>query len=290
MAAGVRWIFCPLPTALCLLLFATSALAQDRYTPIAPLPLGDTLLTLPTSHIPAQGAWEIKFTHRFNESIDGNDRLHSLFGLDSNADVLFGFSYAPRRALQLSLARSNTNDTIEGAVKYIVLQQAQAVPGSLALRVGGDWRSEKDLGDRASWFAQAILSRQIGRKAEFFVLPTFVTKAGRAVAGTESLALFDDAFNVPIGFAYRIKPALSVVAEIIPPNNDLPDEVDAEFGWAIGIKRAIGGHYFEILLTNSNGSTVDQYTTSTYQGAPFNHGDIHLGFNIERRFGRRPRH
>lgn len=272
------------------LLVAGTLLAQDRYRPLSPLPLGDSLLTLPTSHIPAQGAWEVKFTHRFNESIDGNDRLHSLFGLDSNADVVFGFSYAPRRALQLSLARSNTNDTIEGAIKYVVLQQAQAVPASIALRLGGDYRSEKNLGDRSSLFAQVILSRQLARKAELFIVPTYVTNAGRAVAGTESLALFDDAFNVPIGFAFRIKPALSVVAEIIPPNRDLPDKVDAEIGWAIGLKRAIGGHYFEILLTNSNGSTVDQYTTSTYQGSPFAHGDVHLGFNIERRFGRRPRH
>ena len=272
------------------LLIAATSFAQDRYTPMSPLPLGDSLLTLPTSHIPAQGAWEVKFTHRFNESIDGNDRLHSLFGLDSNADVVFGFSYAPRRALQVSLARSNTNDTLEGAIKYVVLQQAQAVPASIALRIGGDYRSEKNLGDRSSLFAQVILSRQLGRKAELFIEPTYVTNAGRAVAGTESLALFDDAFNVPIGVAFRIKPALSVVAELIPPNRDLPDAVDAEIGWAIGLKRAIGGHYFEILLTNSNGSTVDQYVTSTYQGSPFNSGDIHLGFNIERRFGRRPRH
>src|ERR1043166_7944138 len=123
-----RWLFCPLPTAICLLLIAATSFAQDRYTPLATLPLGDSLLTLPTSHIPAQGAWEVKFTHRFNESIDGNDRLHSLFGLDSNADVVFGLSYAPRRALQLSLMRGNTNDTLEGAVKYVLLQQAQAVP------------------------------------------------------------------------------------------------------------------------------------------------------------------
>ncbi len=275
--------------AICFLIAGIS-FAQDRYTPMSTLPLGDSLLTLPTSHIPAQGAWEVKFTHRFNESIDGNDRLHSLFGLDSNADVVFGFSYAPRRALQLSLARSNTNDTLEGAIKYVVLQQAQAVPASIALRIGGDYRSEKNLGDRSSLFAQVILSRQLGRKAELFLEPTYVTNAGRAVAGTESLALFDDAFNVPIGFAFRIKPALSVIAELIPPNRDLPDNVDAEIGWALGLKRAIGGHYFEILLTNSNGSTVDQYVTSTYQGSPFNSGDIHLGFNIERRFGRRPRH
>ena len=41
----------------------------------------------------------------------------------------------------------------------------------------------------------------------------------------------------------------------------------------------------EILVTNSNATHVDQYVSSTYQGSPLNKSDLHLGFNIERRFG-----
>jgi hypothetical protein len=54
----------------------------------------------------------------------------------------------------------------------------------------------------------------------------------------------------------------------------------------VGLKRAIGGHYFEILITNNNATHVDQYVTSTYMGSPLRHSDLHLGFNIERRFGK----
>ena len=274
------------------LLFATATLAQEPnpYTPLRRLPTGDWLLSLPSPSMPAQGTWEWKFTHRFNQSLDQgglSDQLHSLFGLDSNADVVFGASYAIRRDLQLSLMRSNTNDTFEGAAKFVLLQQAPAVPVSISLRGGADWRTEKDLDDRVSLFAQAIVSRQFGRKAEVFLLPTFATKAGRAVSGDSSGALFKNAFNVPIGAIVMIRPSLGVVAEIVPPNQDLPDDMDADLGWAIGIKRQIGGHWFEILLTNSQASTADQYVTSTFQGTPLDSGDIHLGFNIERRFGRR---
>src|SRR3954468_7002739 len=99
------------------LAIASSALAQDaRYTPVDPIPLGDSLLSLPTSHIPSTGTWEVKFTHRFNQSIDQgslSDRIHSLFGLDSNADVGIGLSFAPRRDLQFSFVRSNVMDDIE---------------------------------------------------------------------------------------------------------------------------------------------------------------------------------
>lgn len=279
----------PMRAALCALLFALPLSAQQSFEPLNPLPLGDILLSLPTSHIPAEGLWEVKFTHRFNQSIDEGDGIDSLFGLDSNANVGIGFSYVALRDLQLSIYRSNVLDDIELAAKYVVLQQARALPLGLALRGGLDWRTAENLEDRVSFFGQAILSHQFAQRAEVFVVPTFATKAGQTVVGDRSAGLFDDAFNVPIGVAVMLTPAFSVVAELVPPNDDLPEELEADLGWAVGIKRAIGGHYFEILLSNSNGTHVDQYVTSTYQGAPLRTGDLQLGFNIERRFGKRRR-
>ena len=108
------------------------------------------------------------------------------------------------------------------------------------------------------------------------------------MSGTTSAALFKHAFNVPVGAALMVRPGLSVVVELTAKNRDLPSSMNGgDFGWALGLKRAIGGHYFEILLTNSNATHADQYVTSTYQGTPLNKSDIHLGFNIERRFGKR---
>src|SRR5947208_15506991 len=111
---------CRLPVAGCLLVVALAAHAQDQYTPIRPLPLGDVLLNLPTSHPPPKGAWEVKFTHRFNQSLDQgtfSDRVHSLYGLDSNADVGIGLSYAIRRDLRFSFCRSSVRDAIEPGPK-----------------------------------------------------------------------------------------------------------------------------------------------------------------------------
>ena len=282
--------FCILHSAFCILLLTASATAQtNAYTPTTPIPLGDTYLSLPSSHIAGNGSWEVKFTHRFNQSLDQgsfSDRVHSLWGLDSNADVGIGVSYAIRPDLQFSFYRSNALDDIELGAKYIVVQQAPAVPFSIALRGGGDFRTEQGLNERTSVFAQAIISRQFGHRAEIFAIPTFATNAGRVVSGSESTALFTNAGNVPVGFALVLTDALSVVGEVIPTNRDLPHDVHADFAWALGLKRAIGGHYFEILITNSNATHADQYVTSTYMGTPLNKSDIHLGFNIERRFGR----
>jgi hypothetical protein len=276
--------FCILLSAFCL-----CAQAQNQYTPVTPLPLGDVFLSLPTSHMPLRGTWEVRFTHRFNQSIDQgsfSDRIHSLYGLDSNADVGIGLSYVPVRDLQLSFYRSNALDDIELAAKYDVFEQAKAIPFGAAIRAGGDWRTERDLNDRTSEFGQLILTRQFGKRAELSILPTYVTNAGRTVTGTTSTALFKNAFNVPIAAAVMVSQSMSVVGEVVPRNRDLPPNMrGGYFAWAAGLKTVIGGHFFELLLTNSNATHVDQYVTSTYQGSPLHRGDLHLGFNIERRFG-----
>ena len=188
--------------------------------------------------------------------------------------------------LQFSFYRSNALDDIELAAKYVVIQQAAAVPFSIALRGGGDIRTEAGLDNRTSVFAQAIVSHQFGHKTEIFAVPTYVTNAGRALSGQKSVALFTNAGNVPVGFAVVLTDALSVVGELIPKNRDLPRDLHGDYAWALGLKRAIGGHYFEILVTNSNATHADQYVSSTYMGSPLDKSDLHLGFNIERRFGR----
>jgi hypothetical protein len=275
----------------CALRPAPCALAQGETPALRPLPVGDILLSLPSNQIAPHGQWEMKFTHRFNQSLSEgsfSDQLHSLFGLDTNADVVFGASYAMRPNLQVSLMRSNVNDTLEGAAKYVVLRQTEGAPLTLTGRGGVDIRTEKDMEDRTSLFVQAIVSRQFGRKAELFAMPTFATNAGRTVTGDESVALFQHAFNVPVGLVWMLRPGFAAVVEVIPPNSDLPDEMDgSDLGWAVGVKRNIGGHWFEILLTNSQTTLVDQYVTTTFQGSPLDAGSVHLGFNIERRFGRR---
>jgi uncharacterized beta barrel domain-containing protein DUF5777 len=172
-------------------------------------------------------------------------------------------------------------------VKYAIVQQAPAIPFSATIRGGMDWRTELQLTDRSSFFAQAMLSRRFGKRVEVTLIPTYVTNAGRAVTATTSTSLFKNAFNVPIGMAFNVHGGFSVVGEVTPRNRDLPDKLKGGFfAWSAGIKSAVGKHYFELMITNSNATHADQYVTSTYMGSALNKGDLHLGFNIERRFGR----
>jgi hypothetical protein len=265
------------------------AAAENAYAPLPPLPLGATLMTLPSNHVSAARTWELRFAHRFNGSADEGsfgDRVHSLFGMDSGANVTMGLAYTPVRDLEISLMRSNVLDELELAGKYVVMQQAAALPVTLALRGGADWRTERDVHERTSFFAQAIVSRRFGERLEVFALPTFVTNAGRATSDEKSVALFDHAFNLPLAVAFVAIPNTALVVEWTPANRDLPDAVSGDDAWAVGVKRAIGGHHFEVMLTNNRSTMVSQSMSSTFVGAPLRNGDVHIGFNIERQFGK----
>jgi hypothetical protein len=264
----------PAALALLALLAAFPLWAQEEEAPAPPLRVGDYLLNLPSPRILAPGAFEVRFTHRFSEPINEGDE-HSLWGLDSSADIGIGLAWAATEKLQLGLIRTDLLDDVEASAKYLFLKQSADTPISLAARGGLNWRTEEQVDDRLSPFLQVIVSKQFGRNLELFAMPTYLNDDSR----------YDHAFNLPVGIAWAWRPYLLVVAEVIPENSDIPDDVDSGIAWSIGLKRAIGGHWFEVLLTDSRATHVDQYTTFPLGG--IDSGDVHLGFNIERRFGGR---
>lgn len=271
-----RFLLVP-AAALTLCIVASTPAQGQNYAPLVPLPLGDAVLNLPTPHVLPPGTWEVKFTHRFLQPVNGeNSDFHSFWGLDGSADVGIGLAYAPVRDFQLSVIRTSAQDNYEIAGKYLMLRQAPDFFLSASLRAGVDWRTERGLEDRVSPFAQLILSRQFARRLELFAVPTYVANAGP----------FEHAFNIPFGMAWSMRPGLLLSLELIPPNPDLPDSFDSDLGWSIGLKRALGGHYFEVMLSDTPGTHVDHYGTSSFGGLGIDSSNIFLGFNIERRFGR----
>lgn len=261
--------------ALSCALTAAAQTAPSPYTPLKPMPLGETLVNLPTPRILPPRVWEVRFTHRFSQPITDGD-IRSFWGLDSSADIGIALSYSPKPDLQFTVFRTDVQDNYELAAKWAMLQQARSIPISLSLRGGGNWRTEEGLSDRFSPFIQAVISRQIGNRVELFAVPSIVVDAPP----------FDHAVNVPLGVAYSLRPGLSLVAEFVPPNGDLPAGTEDDLGWAVGLKRAVGGHHFEVLLANSRYTHVDQYVTGAPLGG-LEAGDVRLGFNIERRWGGR---
>ena len=262
-------------SALTLLLVLATPLHGQARPEYFPLRLGDSLLNLPTDRTLYQRVWEVRFTHRFAEPINEGD-VHSFWGLDGPADIGIGLAYGFRDNLQFAVFRSDILDNVELSAKYAMLYQNRRVPVSITARGGVNWKTEQGIDERAAPFIQAVLSRRISPRLELFAVPTFSARGLN----------YDTAFNVGVGAAWVVSSNLFVVAEVIPENSDAPSELEPGTGWSIGLKRSVGGHFFEVLLTDSRATHVDQYTPSIPLGG-IREGDIHLGFNIVRQFGGR---
>jgi hypothetical protein len=250
---------------------AGGALAQadagTDYEPIRQDPIGTRLINMPTPNPVGVRTVEILFTHRFFEPLDEGDS-HTLWGIDSGADVSFGLAYGFTRNFDLAAFRSSVDEDYELAAKYRLLAQARRVPVSLALRAGANFLLRDQIEDSTRPFAQLLISRQLRPGVNLLLAPSWVRDTPR----------LRDAFNVPVGLTLGPGGAWLVELEYVPENRDLEESVAA---WHVAFSKAIGGHVFEITFGNSRATTVDQYLGGD-SSAAFAEDDVRLGFNLVR--------
>jgi len=237
---------------------------------VVPLPeLGTRLINLPTQLTVGVSTLSVVFTHRFSQTVDdGGGR--NLFGLDSAADIGLGANLGLSPRFDVELYRSSFFKQWEGAVKWTVVRQGDAMPLGIGVRVGGAYRSASGVTERWTSFAQLVVARRVGESLDLFLVPMFASD-------TPSLR---NAGNVGVAAALHLPRKWDVEAELIPANRDARD---GRLAWALGIAKRIPGHEFLLYFGNSRATTADLLVGSDLPGG-FKSGDVRLGFNLTRRF------
>jgi hypothetical protein len=272
---------------------------------------GLSIINLPSVDVPAKGTLSTWFTHRFRVPVQGSD-IHDLFSLDDGADIGIGIGYAPIKNLDFSVYRSSSLalDPWEFAAKYRLLSTG---PFGLSLRAGGDIRSERNLENRGSFFAQLILAFSWGDRLRITAVPTYVNKiSGRPFAyfppssfpppndtsceetGFETFVcsgVYRNVFNVPAAVSVALTHSITLHGEVTPRYGKA-DSIGV--GWVVGIEKALLRHRFAFIAGNQRQTTVDQYVASPPYWMRFdpvgNNGKIegnkgiYFGFNIIRQW------
>jgi hypothetical protein len=263
------------------LLTATVAAAQEPAA-VEPTraPEGSRIINLPSADVLAKGSLGVLFIHRFNEPL-GDSNLRSFFSLDKGADNTFGISYSPIRSLELSLDRSSNEDDYELAAKYRFLPVAEGRPFAIALRVGGNARTEVGIEDRYAFFAQGIAAFAIGSRVRLTAIPTYVSNT----------PLFREVFTVPVALSVAVTRSVNLQGEFYPKNRDFTehratDDAPARktnAGWLVAIEKTVLRHRFAFTFGNLRATNVDQYSASDFLGG-LPRDDVYLGFNIVRQW------
>jgi uncharacterized beta barrel domain-containing protein DUF5777 len=256
-------------TGLCAGAGALAAQPPERpYEPVQPDPLSPRLIEMPTPYTVGARRIEVLFKHRFQQTVSKGSS--NLWGLDSGADVGIGFGFGLGRHFDLSVMRASFQKDFEFAGKFLVLEQAERVPVSLALRAGTDLLRQAGVDDPNRPFGQIIVARAFGHGVNLIAAPTWVRDTPQ----------LRDAVNVPVGLSVGFLGGTYLEGEYVPKNRDLKGSVA---GWHVALMAPVGNHRFTIVVGNSRAMTVDQ-SIGGDSAAGFKAGDVRLGFNLVRNF------
>ena len=246
---------------------------------------GWKVVNVPTTRMVDGGLWFFLISHRFNPELSAG--YDAFYGLDGSSIIFLNLGYAPTDDLLFVLGRSNASDNVELQAKYRFFQQTSEStrPVGLAAQATMNWITEKAAGEdrlrsEAFKFAgQLIASRDFGGKVGLLVAPGILLNQSESLSGEDVLV------TIGLGTRWRFYRNLSLLAEWVPILAGY--ERTRTFGnenrfdtWGGGLEITVGGHVFQIIVTNSAGLTTDQYMRGG--DLDITKPDMRLGFNIFR--------
>ena len=262
------------------LLVPSAALAQTPSDDPGSLKLAEpdfTLIGLPTNLRLPKYRGSFRVTHRFTCPLNEDNAASDLFGIDCGAQIGLEFRFGIIPNGQIGIHRTS-NKTIELFSEYSLLRQSagRALDVSAWFSIEGT----NNFQDSYSPAIGAIVSRTIGDVAALYVHPIYVNNTSDQPAD-----LVDDnsTFMVGIGTRVRIRPTVYVSAEVAPRSGykgaAAGSNQDAVTHTSFALEGRVGGHLFQLNVSNSFGTTMAQIA----RGGPVGN-DWYLGFNISRKF------
>jgi hypothetical protein len=240
-----------------------------------------TVVNLPTTLGVPSGRWGFRVSHRFTRDLTAGsfgELLENFFGFDGGAQIGLELRYGLARGWQVGTYRTSDR-TIQLFTQYKVVRQSASRPIGLDALAGVEGtnnlrRTDPRQPDGRAVRSPAIgvvVSRTAGRAASVNVTLAWVGNALARLDGGH-----DAAVVAGIGGRLRVRPTVYLVAEATPRlARDAPGTALAAFG----IEKRVGGHAFQVHVSNGIGSTLAQVA----RGAP-SAERWHIGFNINRKF------
>lgn len=235
------------------------------------------LINLPTPDLPPPRTLEIHFSHRFQESIQDSGR-EGLWGLDSFATPTFYFAYGLVDRLSAYGGRTSNLATWEYGARVEILREHDiAVPLSASAVVGGVYRDTSGLESKSAFTLEVPVGLRAHDRLSLVAVPILATHTD--VGTNPGNDDYSAAFG--LGGTFRLSPGLSIDAEWITNVGGfkLPDAVDQ---WQVFFSMKVGGHVFQIGVTNSVLQTPDAMAAGTLETGI--EGETRIGFNLVREF------
>jgi len=228
------------------------------------------VVNLPTPMRLPRGKGNFTLTHRFGGNFrhgSFSSQASNLFGLDEGATIGLEYRYGVARHLEAVVYRTSFSRTWQLSAKYDALRQRPSMPVSLAVMA-----SDEGINNFKNDHAQAVavtVGRALGEVANVYAVPTLALNSA-AAAGIRRNTVY-----VGVGARLRIRPTVYVSGDVLPR---LGGYAPGTRAFGVALEKRVGGHLFQINLSNTAGSTPVQLARG---GSP---RSLSLGFNLTRKF------
>ena len=233
-----------------------------------------TISALPTTlRLPRfKGAFRV--THRFGRPLGQGsfgDLASDFFSLDTGAQIGLEYRFGLMRGTQGGIYRTNDR-TIEFFVERSLMQQSDSRPIALSAYAASD--GTNNFRDSYSPALGVIVSRKVGSLGALYAQPIWVNNTNPLPS---EVVNDNNTFLLGLGGRFRVLRTLYVIAEGAPRIAGYdPDRAHMTFG----VEKLVGGHVFQINVSNGLGTTISQVARGGSKD------DWFLGFNITRKFWR----
>ena len=227
----------------------------------------------------AKGTLEFIFAHRFGAINSGH---YEMFGLDQ-AHVRLGLEYGITDRLGIGIGRSSLDKIKDGYLRYKVLKQQKgkrSFPVTVTAFGDVSYKSSPETNhasvDRVAYVGQLLIARKFSPQLSLQLMPTIVHRNA-----VDKLTDNNNLFAMGFGGRIKLSKSIAITSEYY---YRVDPHVDTKYYNAIGfgIDIETGGHVFQLVMTNTTGTTERASITETSE--KFWDGGIHFGFNVTRTF------
>jgi hypothetical protein len=236
-------------------------------------------INLPTAETLEKNNLEFEISHRFIPYIKSG--VKNFWGFDGPVNMRIALSYAPTDKTVITLGRSNLDDNVDFWIKQNLWQiNNNFLPTVIGARIGAAWNSQPSfpIPNRSNgnaknfqYYGQLIFNSMFEKRLAIGIVPSYLynsyiftnEKQYSFTLGTYMAFYATDL----LGFLFEWNPTVTGFRMRTNPV-------------AFGFELNTGGHFFKIIITNSEVLNPSQYLAGSRDS--FNNGEWHIGFNITR--------
>jgi len=249
---------------------------------VSPVPVQATfkatrIVNSQSIELPRPKTLEFMILHRFGSMGNG---FYDLFGMDEAA-IRFDLKYGINDRISLGAGRSSLNKTYDIFTKLKILKQTSggsSFPFSLALFSKIEISTidqNLPMNDQLTFDIQVLAARKFNPSISVQVMPTFIHR-NLVQTAEES----NDLLSFGIGGRVKVTRRVSINADTFFPLGERDESFKQS--WGLGCDIETGGHVFQLMITNVQGSFESEYIENAT--GTFDELNLFLGFNITRVF------